>query len=245
MHRPETVRRVLELADQGASTAAIVAETQLPRSTVRDWLAGRRQGDLDVESCSRCGRPHLNAEETPSYAYLLGLYLGDGCLSRHARGVYRLRIVLDTAYPGIIGEAVAAISAVRGRPGHVMPRETACVDVSSYWRAWPCLFPQHGAGKKHHRTIELCDWQKPVLERWPGQLLRGLIHSDGCRFQNTGRNWSAPRYSFSNRSGGIRSIFCTACERLALRWTKSGEYTIYVSRQADVAVLDRFVGPKL
>jgi len=29
-----------------------------------------------------------------------------------------------------------------------------------------------------------------------------------------------------------------------LHWTASGEKTIYVSRKADVAVLDRFVGPK-
>ncbi|PZS14554.1 MAG: hypothetical protein DLM64_01470, partial [Solirubrobacterales bacterium] len=34
-----------------------------------------------------------------------------------------------------------------------------------------------------------------LVERWPEQLVRGLIESDGCRFQNTGRgNWSWPRY---------------------------------------------------
>jgi hypothetical protein len=28
--------------------------------------------------------------------------LGDGCISAHRRGVYKLRIVLDIAYPGIV-----------------------------------------------------------------------------------------------------------------------------------------------
>lgn len=234
---------MLELADLGESIATIVETTGIPRSTVRDWLAGRHI-DPDVATCERCGSPHLHAHDSPSYSYLLGLYLGDGCLSPHARGVHRLRIVLDTAYPGIVEEAVGAIAEIRGRPAHVLRRESACVQVSSYWRGWPCLFPQHGPGKKHDRAIFLADWQEGVVDRWPGELLRGLVHSDGCRFQNTGRSWSAPRYSFSNRSAGVRSIFCSACDRLGLHWTTAGAYTIYVSRKADVATLDRFIGPK-
>ena len=75
-------------------------------------------------------------------------------------------------------------------------------------------------------------------------LLRGLIHSDGCRFINTGRAWRCPRYTFSNVSDDIRRIFCDACDLMGLRWTASGERTIYVSRKADVALLDEFVGPK-
>jgi hypothetical protein len=76
-------------------------------------------------------------------------------------------------------------------------------------------------------------------------LLRGLIQSDGCRFQNTDRaGWSNPRYSFVNRSADIRSTFCQACERIGVSWTASGAARIYVSRKADVALLDTFIGPK-
>ena len=35
-----------------------------------------------------------------------------------------------------------------------------------------------------------------------------------------------------------------ACDLMGLHWTASGQKTIYVSRKADVATLDRFVGPK-
>jgi hypothetical protein len=104
--------------------------------------------------------------------------------------------------------------------------------------------PSTRRGKKHDRSIALVDWLEQHVERWPEQLLRGLIHSGGCRFQNTGKTWSWPRYSFRNHSDDIRSIFYAACDRLGLRWTASGRYTIYVSRKADVAKLDEFIGPK-
>jgi hypothetical protein len=38
-------------------------------------------------------------------------------------------------------------------------------------------------------------------------------------------------------------LFCWACELLDLRWTES-KHTIYVSRKADVARMDEFIGPK-
>jgi hypothetical protein len=60
---------------------------------------------------------------------------------------------------------------------------------------------------------------------------------------NTGRNWKNPRYTFSNRSADIRRIFCEACDLFGVRWTEA-PWTIYVSRKADVARLDAFVGPK-
>jgi hypothetical protein len=48
-----------------------------------------------------------------TYAYLLGLYLGDGCLLKtHSDGVFRLNISLDQRYTGIIEEAIAAMTLV-------------------------------------------------------------------------------------------------------------------------------------
>lgn len=134
---------------------------------------------------------------------------------------------------------------VRSGRSLIQVRPKNCVEVSAYWRSWPCLFPQHGPGKKHERPIVLAGWQQALAGRWPQELLRGLIHSDGCRFQNTGRGgWSCPRYSFTNRSADILEIFCRACEQVGVRWTLSGSDTVYVSRKADVAALDRFIGPK-
>jgi hypothetical protein len=178
--------------------------------------------------------------------HLLGLYLGDGCVSAHPRNVYRLRIALDSRYAGIIESARAAMSQVRGAPAAVQKRRHEnCVEVYSYWKQWPCYLPQHAPGKKHERRILLTDWQRRIVDRWPEQILRGLIHSDGWRSINTGRgNWTCPRYGFSQVSTDIQGIFCEACDAVGVHWTKSGERTLYVSRKADVAHLDTFIGPK-
>ena len=253
MHPPGAVARALRLGSDGLSAVEISRKLAIPRRTIADWLAGtvprhsrRSDPDLALAVCARCGQQEHEFGRLPrAYVYLLGLYFGDGCISASPRDVFKLRIVLDSKYPGIIAEAQGAI-------GEVMPsnkvtvqvRPRNCVEVYSYSKAWPCLIPQHGPGKKHHRFIALQVWQCRLVERWPGALLRGLIQSDGCRFMNTGRGWRHPRYSFCNPSEDIKGIFCDACDRLGLHWTRAGPKTIYVSRKADVAVLDRIVGPK-
>jgi hypothetical protein len=154
-----------------------------------------------------------------------------------------LRVTLDAEYPGIVESTVGAIRAVM--PANEVNRvdRRRWLEVYCYSRDWPRLFPQHGPGKKHERAIALAPWQRLHVERHPELLLQGLIHSDGCRSINTGRNWSHPRYSFSNRSDDIRRILCWACDLLGLRWT-TAPHTVYVSRKADVARLDTFIGPK-
>ena len=57
-------------------------------------------------------------------------------------------------------------------------------------------------------------------------------------------NGSIPHSAFKNRSTDIHRIFRDACERVGVRWTAAGVDTTYVSRQADVAILDEFIGPK-
>jgi Homeodomain-like domain-containing protein len=232
-----------ELAATGATASAVARELGLPRSTVRDWLAGRLPHSTKPAD-GNCGEVHVVDELSPEYVYLLGLYLGDGCISHHPRGVYKLRIFLDAKYPEIISRAARAIEATRGRGPRTFTRDN-CVEVFSFWRHWRCLFPQHGPGKKHERVIALVPWQQELVDRWPEDLIRGLIQSDGCRFQNSGRGgWSHPRYSFTNHSADIHSIFRGTCERIGARWTAAGPYTTYVSRKADVARLDQFIGPK-
>jgi hypothetical protein len=244
----ELVDRSLQLAGEGLSTSEIARRLGLPRSTVRDWLAGRLPINWHTRGtssgCAGCGGVHELGDLPPVYVYLLGMYLGDGCVSSHPRGVYKLRISMDARYPGIASECERAIQAVmpKNRVGRV--GFGTWHELYAYSKSWPCLFPQHGLGPKHAREIKLTDWQQRLVARWPALLLRGLIHSDGCRFINTGRAWTHPRYSFANKSDDIKRIFCDACDLMGLHWTASGEKTIYVSRKADVAVLDQFVGPK-
>jgi hypothetical protein len=199
---------------------------------------------LDDSQCPSCDHERHRFGDLPAdYTYLLGLYLGDGCISSHRRDVYKLRLTLDAAYPRILEEAAAAMRTVLPRSAVGTTTKGGGVELYSYSRAWPCLLPQHGAGKKHQRRIALTQWQETLIRRAPHLLLRGLIHSDGCRFVNTGKGWRHPRYGFKNYSTDIRRIFRDTCDLLDLHWTVSNTI-VYVSRKADVARLDEFVGPK-
>lgn len=113
---------------------------------------------------------------------------------------------------------------------------------------WPRLFPQHGPGRKHHRTIALALWQVELVEAEPGRFLRGLIHSDGWRGLNRvhvkGRDYAYPRYQFSSRSDDIRQLFVYGCELLGVAWRPWGRFHISVARRKSVALLDEHVGPK-
>ena len=242
MHSPEIVREARLLHEQGLGARRVARRLGLPVSTVRDWNAGK---------APRPRAPFDAGELGASYAYLLGLYLGDGTISAHPRGVYRLRVSLDRKYPAIVEECAASMRATLPRSRtHVLLTASNCCVVSAYSKSLPSMFPQHGPGAKHTRPIFLSDWQRELGETWPNALIKGLIHSDGCRFASAGRDRGNPRYSFTNRSTDIASIFCSACDCLGLHWTAafpaSGTeaITIYVSRKIDVAKLDGFVGPK-
>jgi hypothetical protein len=241
-----------ELITSGLNDCQVARVTGIPRSTVRDWRLGKRQADESVRaSCIRCAGPVHDFDALPdSYAYLLGLYLGDGCLSEGARRVFRLRIALDGVYPGIISECMEAMrELLPDNRQHVQPiRGSRGVEVGTHSRQLICLFPQHGPGPKHQRRIVLVPWQHAITSRRPDLLLRGFIHSDGCRFTNTIRHakktYEYPRYNFSNRSDDIKGIFCEACDMLGIEWRVMNRWTISVARRASVARLDEFVGPK-
>ncbi len=253
MRTRQEVEWVLALAESGENDCQISRATRIPRSTVQNWTSGRtpdlaRAGSCACFRCS-CDSAPLRALAEYSYAYLLGLYLGDGCLLRHAR-VMRLNITLDRAYPGIVAEAAAAAALA-------MPCSKASVyshpvenwsAVNSYSKYWPCLFPQHGPGVKHERKIVLEPWQLAICDRYPERLLRGLIHSDGYRGINTIRHpkktYRYPRYQFTNHSDDIRGIFCEYCDRLGIEWRRMNRWNISVARRDSVAAMDRFIGPK-
>jgi hypothetical protein len=127
-------------------------------------------------------------------------------------------------------------------------RRERCVDVSAYWKHWPCLIPQNGPGRKHQRRISLTDWQHALVMADPKPFLRGLIHSDGCRIIATERKGGyvrrAPRYAFKNRSEDILGLFGWACEVVGVHFTRSSETQISVYSGASVARLDEFIGAK-
>ncbi len=119
MRSQAEVDLVLELHGAGLNNSEISRRTGISRATFRPWLSGNTPGSgrrfvRHRTSCPRCSD---SAEFLPgvtvfAYAYLLGLYLGDGLISNGPRNVYRLRVFLDRAYPVIVAECGAAMSLV-------------------------------------------------------------------------------------------------------------------------------------
>jgi len=172
------------------------------------------------------------------------MYLGDGCISA-SRSIWRLRVALDTKYPGIIDACRQAIDVLMPKqPASVFPQPTACVVVSHYSKHWPCLFPQHGPGKKHTRPIRLESWQQGLVKQATEDFIRGLIDSDGCRVVANDRGVRSVRYHFTNHSEDILGLFTGALDDLGIPWTRNSRHTIAVYRKAATARMDEFVGPK-
>ena len=242
MRTPEEVAVVDELLAAGLNDCEIGRRTGIPRRTIMDWRFGKRP---QFERRGLITRPDV--ERHDAYAYLFGLYLGDGCISRGPRA-YRFRIALDGIYPAIVEECRAAMAAVLSNRVHIQPTASRAVEVSSWSKSWPLLFPQHGPGPKHLRAIFLADWQQAITHQWCEPFIRGLIRSDGCRGTNSvrvkGKVYSYPRYQFCNHSDDIRAIFCEHLDLLAIPWRRMNRWNISVARRDGVARLDEFVGPK-
>lgn len=187
------------------------------------------------------------------YSYLLGLYLGDGHITS-VKSAF-LRLFLDDCYPGVVEEATEALSmtfasrvcayryASRGRVVILQVSSPAVLEA----------FPQHGPGKKHLRPIRLEAWQREITEAHPRELVRGLIHSDGCRSVNrfkttlpSGRvaEYAYVRYFFSNLSDDIKQVFCDHCDLLGIRHSRANPRYVSIHDRASVELLDSFVGAK-
>lgn len=113
----EVVRRLL-----GARYSArrIAVDSGVPASTVARWK--REFGPIEVT-----WRP---VDET-AYAYLLGMYLGDGCVYVNRRGGALLRITLDSAYPEVVEACRQAMQTCMpdNRTGLVPRRDSRATEV--------------------------------------------------------------------------------------------------------------------
>ena len=256
MYDLTTRRQALALYQSGMSLNQVSHATGISRAAIRAWTV--RIEPLPGIT-SECPAPEgMLAPEVPraDYSYLLGLYLGDGCISHVSKGVYSLRIACADAWPGLIDACADALAQVLPNSKVGRTQCKGCTSVSSYSKHWPCLFPQHGPGKKHDRPILLADWQQEVIDSHGWSLIRGLVHSDG----STTHNWAQRtldgehrrhdyiRYEFTNKSADIRDIYTSTLDQLGVTWRagrrRDDVHTVSVARRASVALMDEHIGAK-
>jgi hypothetical protein len=233
----------------GDSLNSISKRLGISRAALREWRDNPERRAFPA-NCPRCHTGYTL--DVKAYSHLLGLYLGDGCLSAHKKDVYALRIACDDKYPRLIDEAAGVLAAVHHhRPVHRI-QAVGYTSVVSYWKHWPCLFPQHGPGPKHQRRVRLASWQQEVVVAHPGLFLRGLFHSDGCRVINwttrpvggRTKRYEYARYLFSNESEDIMRLCQWALDLLGIAWRMPRRNVLSVARRVAVSALDQHVGPK-
>lgn len=254
--RPQAVvDSALRASDAGMPDAENAAKHGVAVKTIRRWRReyqrrGKPRGQTHCTvPCPRCQGADLDAA---AYSELLGWYLGDGYISQSRRGVFSLHVYNDKRYPADVASVLDLMSRVKpgGRP-HVR-QVPGCVVMTVGWNHWPCLFPQHGPGRKHQRKIVLEDWQIAIAEKYPAQLLRGLFHSDGSRTNNWAtrqvrgvkRRYDYPRWEFANRSEDILQICCWALDLVGVAYRVRCVDRVAVSRREAVTLLDRLIGTK-
>jgi hypothetical protein len=198
--------------------------------------------------------PEVHGSHAPrgAYAELLGWYLGDGYISAGRRSVWNLRVYNDARYVELNAHIADLMRQVKpgGRP-HIRHRP-GCIVSTVSWKHMLCLFPQHGPGRKHERPIVLAEWQRAIVERCPGDFLRGLFHSDGSRTRNWAtrmvagkkKRYDYPRWEFVNRSDDILDLCTWALDLCDIAWRRPRIDAIAVSRRDEVRRLDELIGLK-
>ncbi|MGD6751334.1 transcriptional regulator [Streptomyces sp. BH105] len=255
MYDMGTRKRALALVAQGRSLNSVSKETGVSRAALRAWqtrIEPLPRMQPQATPCVRCGPEPELPTDTTAYSYLLGLYLGDGCISAGARSGYFLRIACADAYPGLIELCATAMRSINPSGRCARVQAVGYVSVVGYSRHWPCLFPQHGPGKKHERAIELEPWQQEIVDAHPWEFVRGLVHSDGCRITNwttrvvagERKRYEYPRYFFTNKSDCIRQLFTGTLDKLGVHWKQPNAQNISVARKGSVVFMDAHIGPK-
>lgn len=254
--RPQsTVDSALAASDAGVPDAMNAARHGVAVKTIRRWRRDYQRRGLargQSQCTARCPRCEGGSFDPDAYAELLGWYLGDGYLSAAPRGVFSLHVYNDRRYVADNERIKALMRRVKpgGRP-HTRLRPGSVV-ITVGWKHWPCLFPQHGPGRKHERPIVLEPWQRVIVEKHPDALLRGLFHSDGSRTRNWAtrsvggvvKRYDYPRWEFANRSSDIIGLCGWALDLAGVEFRLRRADRLAVSRREAVQRLDALIGLK-
>jgi hypothetical protein len=247
--RETLARQAFRLRNAERPTAAIARELGIPRSTLRGWfgsVAGvaQRKEAIGLKPI-QWGFESPHQHQRRAYAYLLGMYLGDGHISEMPR-TFRLRIFLNRRQHEVIARVKQAILTLlpENRVSEIQRRVSEVTELVCYSSSWPTMIPQHGPGRKHHRSIRLESWQEAIVRKHPSEFLRGCLESDGCRHRRIVNGRDYPAYSFTNRSFDILELVMWACRLVGVGCRRSSRWNLSIARRPDVARLDRLFGWK-
>jgi hypothetical protein len=84
-----------------------------------------------------------------------------------------------------------------------------------------------------------------IVSAFPGDFVRGLIDTDGCRHRRVVNGKDYPAYTFSNRSNDIHDLFHWACQLLGVQARRATQISSSIARRPDVARIDAIMADRL
>ena len=121
-------------------------------------------------------------------AYLIGVYLGDGCLVQNSR-TELLDIACDAKYPELIDKYVVLVKQVFGKfPSLQEDTASNCFHIRLYGRGISSTLGMK-IGSKNKQDLHIPEWIKEN-KSFTRFCLRGLFETDGYIHHRTGREKS-------------------------------------------------------
>jgi len=176
-------------------------------------------------------------------AYVIGIALGDGNLSRPNKRATRLRVTCDANYLGVEQEICTALQRLfpNNKISKIKRREDTCFDISVYSNRLDKLMPwKVGCGSKYKQNAHVPKW---IIknDNYIRACLRGLIHTDGSIYLDRGYRM----VNFTNNISHLAIEVKNMMEKLGYKPKlysvnqKSGnlKYTVRLSSN-----VDKFIG---
>ncbi|MCK9428553.1 MAG: LAGLIDADG family homing endonuclease [Candidatus Omnitrophica bacterium] len=259
MYNKSVINLAKKMKLNGSSISEISRKICASRSAIKEWVTQSKRYTpknifYNITTFESFTNNMAKFEEyRKSYYYLLGQYLGDGCISlMKNKRTYELRIMCADSHPMIIEEVKKSLNIVFPYNKIQDVKRPGCRSIGIYCSALPQIFPHTGKGKKHNRIIKLIDWQLNYLESNKIYLLKGLFHSDGSYYYSKATN--NYHYNFTNCSLDIHNIFQNCLESLNIRYTFNKRkckkilpndiYLTIIYRKSEVDKLFELIGPK-
>lgn len=177
--------------------------------------------------------PALEIAQLPSYSYLLGMYLGDGCISadldERIASKFRCTAVRKVSSPAWPAQSPCCVRAIR------LAFAVAVASQSSTHTPTP--------GRYCFRSTEGDESISGRLS-WSHiqpSFFEGASSPNGCRHRRIVAGCNYPAYSFTNHSADILRLFTWACELIGLHPRRTNRVTVSLARRVDVAAIDQLL----
>lgn len=258
-HREKYYKFMENNPNHGLSDYKVSEKLGISRPNIQRWRKQyfsnsskmmKRKEILEASALKRYGDPNnMDVTKLPSdsYAYILGMYLGDGCLSKSTKcRTCTLYITQNREYDIVVNDCLNHLKNLMKEfdiePTVVYRKNSKACDIKINSVYTLKLFPQHGEGLKHDRKINLEDWQWTHVEKEPWMFIKGLMHSDGSKyFDKYNSKW---HWQFTNRSEDIKDILCQVCDTVGLQWTRCKQNVSFYKSES-VIMLNENVGEKI